>query len=382
MARGAQRARALAASAASALALSLGTLDVASAQTRTATQAERDRRAETARAEQMRAQAAAVHAEVQALDAHLVESGRRRAEAEAAAAAAELRLGDLRARMVADAARGARANRALESALIAAAMAERHVEPRAVRVNIFARAVAPQFAAARRSAALSLFEARRLEARVVEEQHVLAEARTVIDAERTQLAELTARRRAAQARYADSAAAAERRARILAAEAHSLRELAQRAATSSRRTAASAAGPAIIPAAWSAPAEGAITRGFGVAQTGAPASQGVSIRTRSGAQVVAPAAAEVTYAGPFRSYGQVLILGLDGGYAVVLTGLDTINARVGETVRPGQPIGEMPVSDTTAPELYVEVRRSGQPVDPQRWLTSRGVAAQRLASAE
>lgn len=381
MARGAQRARALAASAAGALALSLGTLDAASAQSRTVTQAERERRAETARAEQLRAQAAAARAEVRALDSRLVESARRRAEAEAAATAAEQRLADLRTRMGAEAMRRAHASRALESALVAAAMAERRVEPRAVRINIFARAAAPEFASARRTAAHSLSEGQRVEAQIAEEQRLLAEARTAIDAERTQIAELAGQRRAAQVRYAEGATTAERRARVLAAEARSLRELAQRASASSRRTASAATGPAIIPAAWSAPAEGAITRGFGTVQAGAPASQGVYVRTRSGAQVSAPAAAEITYAGPFRSYGQVLILSLDGGYAVVLTGLDTITARVGETVRPGQPVGEMPISDTTAPELYVEVRRSGQPVDPQRWLTSRGVSVQRLASA-
>jgi septal ring factor EnvC (AmiA/AmiB activator) len=93
--------------------------------------------------------------------------------------------------------------------------------------------------------------------------------------------------------------------------------------------------------------------------------------------VVSPAAGQVAYAGPFRSYGSVLILNLDGGYALVLTGLDAIGARVGDTVRAGQPIGEMPVTDTTAPELYVEVRRDGRPIDPGRWLTARGLSADR-----
>jgi septal ring factor EnvC (AmiA/AmiB activator) len=101
------------------------------------------------------------------------------------------------------------------------------------------------------------------------------------------------------------------------------------------------------------------------------ASQGVLVRTASGSRVMAPANAEIAYAGVFRSYGQVLILNVDGGYALVLTGLETIQARVGETVSAGQTIGQMPSSDTTAPDLYVEVRRGGQPVDPGRWLSSR-----------
>jgi septal ring factor EnvC (AmiA/AmiB activator) len=97
--------------------------------------------------------------------------------------------------------------------------------------------------------------------------------------------------------------------------------------------------------------------------------------------VVSPAAGEVSYAGVFRSYGQVLILNLDGGYALVLTGLDSIRARVGDTVRAGQPVGEMTASDTPAPELYVEVRRDGQAVDPGRWLNGRGMTAEQSARA-
>src|SRR5688572_14494955 len=90
MAGGAKRARALVACAAGAFAAFLGTAD---AQTnRTAAQAERERRAESARAERLRAQATTARREVQALDARLVASGQRRAEAEAAANAAEERL--------------------------------------------------------------------------------------------------------------------------------------------------------------------------------------------------------------------------------------------------------------------------------------------------
>jgi septal ring factor EnvC (AmiA/AmiB activator) len=187
---------------------------------------------------------------------------------------------------------------------------------------------------------------------------------------------LTARRRAAQAQLAGDAAAAERRARALAAEARSLRELAQRAAANARaRPGGGSAGPSVIPAAWVVPAEGSITRGFGARDGAGAPSQGVILRTRAGAQVVSPAAGEVTYAGVFRSYGQVLILNLDGGYALVLTGLHTIRTRVGETVRAGQPVGEMTASDTPAPELYVEVRRDGRAVDPGRWLNGRGTTA-------
>ncbi|MBC7768969.1 MAG: peptidoglycan DD-metalloendopeptidase family protein, partial [Phycisphaerales bacterium] len=185
-------------------------------------------------------------------------------------------------------------------------------------------------------------------------------------------------RRVAQAQLANDAAAADRRARSFAAEARNLRDLAQRASATARRPSGpgSNSGPSVIPASWMVPAEGRIISAYGAqANAGAPA-QGVLLRTRVGAQVVSPAAGEVTYAGPFRSYGNVLILNLDGGYALILTGLGSVNARVGETVRSGQPVGEMSGSDTPAPELYVEVRRDGRAVDPGRWLNGRGISAE------
>lgn len=376
MARGAKRARALVACAAGALAISTAQLAPATAQTRTAEVAERERRAEEARAQRMRAQAEAAAAEVRDLDARLLASARRRAEAEAAAAAAEARLQGLRLQIEGDTTRQAQARQALEAALIAAALAERRVEPRVVRVGIFARAAAPGFSRADRDRAAAIADARQLEQAIAEEQELLEQAKAAIETERVELARLLERRRALQARYTADAATAERRARRLAAEARDLRDLARRAAATARNP---GAGPSVIPAAWRPPADGRMVRAFGARAGEAAPSQGVVLRTRPGAQVTAPAAGEVSYAGPFRSYGQVLILNLDGGYALVLTGLGAITARVGDTVRTGQPVGEMPASDTSAPDLYVEVRRNGQPIDPGRWLS--GSAAQPIASA-
>ncbi len=382
MARGAARACVLVACAAGALA-SLTVNGPAGAQTnRSIEQVERDRRTENTRAERLRDQAAEARREANALDARLVESGRRRSEAEAAATAAEARLAELQRDIDAEAARQRHARDAFEAALIAAAFAQRRIEPRVVRTGIFAAAAAPSFRHQERQSGLALAQARQLETQVAEEQQVLAEAQAAIESERHELSALLTRRRAAQAQLTSDATAAERRARTLAAEARTLRELAQRVQAAARRSGAPAAGgPSTIPATWAAPAQGRIARAFGVRVGQAPASQGVVLHTRAGAQVVSPAAGEVAYAGAFRSYGNVLILNLDGGYAVVLTGLETIRARVGETVRAGQPVGEMPAADTAAPELYVEVRRDGRPLDPGRWLSARGLTAERGVQA-
>lgn len=373
MAQGAFRACALVACAAGALA---ALIEPASAQAqRTVNQVERDRRAETARAERLRGEAQAARREVAALNTRLVASGQRRAEAEAAATAAEERLKMLRMQMDTDAAARQNARQALESALITAAFAERRGNLDAMRAGVFARAAAPSFNTAQRQRAQALETGRQLEAAVLEEQTIIAEAQAAIDAERAELVSLTQRRRVAEAQLTRDAATAERRARTLAQEARNLRDLAQRAAATSTRRPATGGGSSIIPTAWTAPAEGRLVRAYGVRENGAPPTQGATVRTRAGAQVIAPAAGEVAYAGLFRSYGQVLILNLDGGYAVVLTGMAAIGVRVGDTVRAGQPVGEMPQSDMTAPDLYVEVRREGRPIDPGRWLSARGVVA-------
>lgn len=375
MAHGAFRAGALA-SFAGVLVFCVG---AASAQpARTVNQVERERRAETQRVERLRAQSAAARQEVAQLDRRLLDSSRRRTEAEAAAADAEARLAALRLRMEAEGARYQHGRDAFESALIAAAFTERRVEFSANRAGIFARAAAPALHADMRKTAQSLAEARTLDQQIAEEQLNIAAAQTAIEAERTELTSLLARRRAVQRTLVADTAAAERRIRTLTAEARTLRELAdrvQRASTTTRRTAPSTSGSNAIPTAWLAPVSGSITQAYGTRVAGGPAAQGATLRTRAGAQVVAPAAGEVAYAGAFRSYGQVLILNLDNGYAVVLTGLDVVRARVGERVQAGQAVGDMPNTASAAPDLYVEVRRNGQPIDPSRWLSARGVQA-------
>ncbi|MBX3428128.1 MAG: peptidoglycan DD-metalloendopeptidase family protein [Hyphomonadaceae bacterium] len=376
MARGAKRARALIACATGALALLLGTAD---AQTqRTAAQADRDRRAEAQRAEQLRTQASAAQREVRALDTRLVEATRRREETEVAAAAARDRLAATQQNVTTETAAQARARSAFESSVIAAAFTERRVEPRAARASIVARALGPAYQSEEQRRRRALLAALRDEDTITSEQSVLADAQAAIAQERGEIVTMLAESRSTQTRLAREATASERRVRQLAAEARSLRELAQRVQRASARRPAttSTPGPNVIPAGWVAPAQGQITRNYGARQAGGPAAQGVTVRTNSGAQIVSPAAGEVAYAGSFRSYGNVLILNLDGGYALVLTGVDTINVRVGETVRAGQTVGRMTETASSAPELYVEVRRGDQPVDPGRWLSARGLTAE------
>lgn len=108
--------------------------------------------------------------------------------------------------------------------------------------------------------------------------------------------------------------------------------------------------------------------------------QGDMVATQSGAIVTAPADGNVLYAGRFRSYGQLLILDAGNGYHIVLAGMSRITAALGQSVLAGEPVGAMGearVADTSAsnvtnaPELYIEFRKDGKPVDPAPWWAER-----------
>jgi septal ring factor EnvC (AmiA/AmiB activator) len=105
---------------------------------------------------------------------------------------------------------------------------------------------------------------------------------------------------------------------------------------------------------------------------GSVRAQGVELATRAGAQVVAPYDGQVVYAGPFRSYGRILIIEHGGRYHSLLAGLDRIDAVVGQWVLAGEPVGLMDSSGAADPKLYVELRRGGQPVNPLPWLAQTG----------
>jgi septal ring factor EnvC (AmiA/AmiB activator) len=115
------------------------------------------------------------------------------------------------------------------------------------------------------------------------------------------------------------------------------------------------------------PAAGTRLRRFGQSVDGAR-HEGLTLATRSGAQVIAPLDARVQYAGVFRSYGLMVILDVGNDVLIVVAGLDTLYSEAGQWVLAGEPIGRMADRKSPSPELYLEVRRSGQPVDPEKWL--------------
>jgi septal ring factor EnvC (AmiA/AmiB activator) len=129
------------------------------------------------------------------------------------------------------------------------------------------------------------------------------------------------------------------------------------------------------------PVNGIKIRDFGHADRLGGVEKGSSIATRTGAQVTAPCDGWVVYAGPFRSYGQLLILNAGGGYHVLLAGMERISVDLGQFVLTGEPVAIMgnggqlaglQVTGSSQPILYVEFRKDGAPIDPSPWWANEG----------
>jgi septal ring factor EnvC (AmiA/AmiB activator) len=124
------------------------------------------------------------------------------------------------------------------------------------------------------------------------------------------------------------------------------------------------------------PVNGLRIREFGASDGVGGTQKGLSIASRTGAQITSPCDGWVVYAGPFRSYGQLLILNAGGGYHVLLAGMERISVDLGQFVLTGEPVAVMgggsQVSAAVAtrskqPVLYVEFRKDGTPIDPSPW---------------
>jgi murein hydrolase activator len=115
------------------------------------------------------------------------------------------------------------------------------------------------------------------------------------------------------------------------------------------------------------PARGEIAAKFGQKTDAFGEGKGLVIATRAGAQVVTPFDGQIVFEGPFRSYGQILIIEHRGGYHTVLAGLAHVDVVVGQWLKAGEPVGAMIETAQGRPQLYVELRRSGQPFDPAPW---------------
>jgi septal ring factor EnvC (AmiA/AmiB activator) len=169
--------------------------------------------------------------------------------------------------------------------------------------------------------------------------------------------------------YRESQKAVER----MSQDADNLRDLMAKLAEEDRRQAEQAAAqrrPAkALPSAGipNLPVAGAILTAYGGKDAIGATSEGIRVGTRPGAIVTAPMGGIVKFAGEFRNYGQLVIIEHEGDYHSLIGGLGRISVAVGQSIKSGEPLGNMKgggASSTEATTLYYELRHHGRPIDP------------------
>ena len=116
-----------------------------------------------------------------------------------------------------------------------------------------------------------------------------------------------------------------------------------------------------------APVHGRVSVAFGQRGEAGPA-RGISFAAASGARVVSPCTGRAVFAGPFRRFGQIVILECGPGLHLVLAGFEQLDTEAGAALLAGEALGRLGAGPDGRAALYVELRRNGQVVDPMPWL--------------
>jgi septal ring factor EnvC (AmiA/AmiB activator) len=284
----------------------------------------------------------------------------------------------------------------------------------AVRSSILLGTVLPEMRAETEALAADLSDLVRLRQSIAGERDSLRQEVADLGLERQRLTALIAARQAALGTAEQALAAEQKRSQDIAQQATNLKQLitrmeaelpgaahaaeAARKADAARKLAEAETGgqtkanlspfkdtarlaPAIAFAdakgLLSMPVAGTIVKSYGAPDGFGGTEKGLFVGTRPGAVVSLPSDGWVAFSAPYRSYGQLLIVNVGGGYYVVLAGMERINVEVGQFVLAGEPVATMgDGSAKTAaiigigaaqPILYVEFRKDGVAIDPNPW---------------
>jgi septal ring factor EnvC (AmiA/AmiB activator) len=108
------------------------------------------------------------------------------------------------------------------------------------------------------------------------------------------------------------------------------------------------------------PAKGRIVSGFGELNPTGYRERGIRLSVAPAARIVAPAAGKITFAGRYRSYGNIMIIDHGGGWTTLVTNIDELGAAKGISVAQGDLLGR---AGSDAPEIMIELRRYGRTID-------------------
>ena len=118
------------------------------------------------------------------------------------------------------------------------------------------------------------------------------------------------------------------------------------------------------------PVQGAITASF--QRRDGVHYNGIVIQAGAGSAVKAVHTGRVVFADWMRGFGNLLIIDHGDQIMTLYAHLQQFSARPGQQVSRGDEIGRVGSSGGQAsPSLYFEVRRSGEPINPQRWIARR-----------
>ena len=172
--------------------------------------------------------------------------------------------------------------------------------------------------------------------------------------------------KAGKEKYSDEALArAQSTAQIAPAAAAATASTAPGEAPPEAKTAEPAAGGEDVGWIW--PANG---KTIGTFSEGG--NKGVDIVGKAGDAVIAAGDGKVVYSGTgLRGYGKLVIIKHNNTYLSAYAHNQNILVKEGQSVTKGQKIAEMGNTDADQVKLHFEVRRSGKPVDPLKYLPQR-----------
>ena len=108
------------------------------------------------------------------------------------------------------------------------------------------------------------------------------------------------------------------------------------------------------------PKNGQLVFGFNELNSTGYRERGLRMRLGAGSGVGAPAAGRISFAGPYRSYGQIVIVEHGGGWTTLITNLETLSVGKGAAVTQGMILGRAGIENT---EITFELRRNGRTMD-------------------
>lgn len=366
-------------------------------------------RAETlARLQALEAAETDVKRDLGALEADLIAAAMESQRREEQATASELKLVSLTARLGSARRELIEGEEALQGLVASLAVSGRHRPPAlvtapgdanaAIRAAILMGDAAPRVQNRTKALAQEIAALRKLEQQIRRERARLDAAEAALALKEAEILQMTAAKRAAFEDVSGDAKALRERAALLGREAETVRGLLaalerdaprapglkpklQYAARSDTRldvprtlpqtrTAPSRALSDNLLGGLDRPAAGRLIRGWGDRTAGDGKSESLVIATRASAQVTSPVNGTIVYSDLFRTYGRLLIVETSDGYHILLSGMAESYVTVGQSVTRGEPVARMANRAMPEPELSLEVRKDGQPMNPARWMKS------------